>query len=171
MTLTCNNSYDLTHGSAVELLYRFQRKEKGIVPIGVKATTCEAPYCRDVPNICSHSRFAGYIEYPRVLICVHRGGKRLELSDTGVLRELLFPMIRGSEPWLLRMEISQKESRRLSELRFLGRKRERRPDCTPIRPLRLSRWTRRCGGGVAAGGKRRQSTGRKTAPAPPDTDR
>ena len=31
--------------------------------------------------------------------------------------------------------------------------------------------TRRRGGGVAAGGKRRQSAGRKTAPAPPDTDR
>jgi hypothetical protein len=30
---------------------------------------------------------------------------------------------------------------------------------------------RRCGGGVAAGDKRRNSAGRKTAPAPPDTDR
>lgn len=35
------------------------------MPIGVKATTCEALYCRDVPSICSHSRFAGYFEYPR----------------------------------------------------------------------------------------------------------
>lgn len=31
--------------------------------------------------------------------------------------------------------------------------------------------TRRRGGEVAAGAKRRQSTGRKTVPAPPDTDR
>ena len=114
----------------------------------------------------------------KCLISVHRRGKRLELSDTCPSGEL-GKLIRDSEPWWLRAEylrgmmvISQRESRRLSELRFLGRKRERRRDCSPIRPLRLSRW----GPGdaaavVAAGGKRRQSAGRKIAPAPPDTDR
>lgn len=77
---------------------------------------------------------------PAGLICVRRGGERLGLSDTGVLRKLLFPMIRGSETVVAEVAISQKESRRLSELRFLGRKRERRRDSSPIRPLRLSRW-------------------------------
>jgi hypothetical protein len=147
MTLTCISSYDLeTHAPRirVNLSNRFtdyQRKEKGRVPIGVKATTCEAPYCRDVPSICSHSRFAGYIEYPRVLICVHRGGKRLELSDTGAGRKSLLPMIRGSEPSLLRMANSQKETQtiRVTVSRFLGRKRERIPELLLIRPLRLSR--------------------------------
>lgn len=68
-------------------------------------------------------------------------------------------------------DFSQKESRRLSELRFLGRKVERRPDSSPIGPLRLSRWRPGGAATAAAAGKRRQSAGRKTAPAPPDTDR
>jgi hypothetical protein len=54
-----------------------------VVPIGVKATSCKALYCRDVPSTCSLFALRRIYGIPTSLICVHRGGERLGAKRHG----------------------------------------------------------------------------------------